>query len=108
MNVDTARSTDEAFKWMGHSPYDIVITNLNRLESAAPCTPGASEPQAGCYFLREMENRFASSRRPPAIVYTGDLRPELGTPAYAIGITNSPVELFDLILTVLEKRDVKP
>lgn len=106
MNVDLARSTDEALEWLRHSRYQVLITNLRRDNDAKePCTENApaSQAQAGCDLVKKAHDRYQDAA-PAMIIYTGRVNERLGTPAHASGITSQPAELFRLILNALEKR----
>lgn len=104
--VDVARTTDEGLRLLSRYSYDAVVSDLMRSgQDGAPCTAGSpAAPQAGCRLLSEMQ-RLCGDGMPPAIIYSANMRPELGTPAYAVGITNSPDELMAKLMDAFERRN---
>ena len=70
--------------------YDILLSDIKR--------HGIGD--AGVIFLKEIYN---DGIRIPAIFYISNLKPELGTPPYAFGITNRPDELLHLVIDIAER-----
>lgn len=64
------------------------------------------EVVANAAFLEEMSANPPKDQQkmPPAIFYYPDYKPNMGTPPYAFGITNSPTELMHLIVDVLQRK----
>jgi CheY-like chemotaxis protein len=88
--VDLAKSNDEAEERFLETPYDVVISDIEREggESglALPDRLARADPQ-----------------RPPVIFYVTTLTE--GTPDGAVGITNRPDTLMDLILDCVERQE---
>jgi hypothetical protein len=87
--VDLATSNDEAMLRFLETPYDLVISNIKR-----------STGESGLALPDRLAQ--ADPRHPPVIFYV--LNPK-GTPHGAVGITNRPDTLMDLILDCLEKQE---
>ena len=87
--VDLATSNDEAAERLLETPYDLVVSDIDR---------GAGESGL------ELPARLAQAdpRPPPLIFYVSTLQE--GTPAGAVGITNRPDTLMDLILDCVEEQ----
>lgn len=105
VNVDLAKSTSEAQKWLGQAYYDIIITDFRRdSDPSAPCYTDLKEPaNAGCDLIQKV----GSSRKtewPRIIVYTGRLDGRFGPPLHADGMTNSPSKLLHLILDAVARK----
>jgi hypothetical protein len=55
VNVDQAKSTDEAIQWLVRAAYDAVITDAYReKDPTAPCQSQEVNPSAGCDLLRKV------------------------------------------------------
>jgi hypothetical protein len=87
--VETVRSTAEAKEALRWARYDTVVADLDR--DAERPTPRIAEEAA------------ALLRGTPVIYYISDLDPKLGTPAGALGITDKPDELYELVITAVER-----
>ena len=74
----------------GAGPYDLIISDIER----------HGDPAAGLAFLAELRRTSDI----PLIFYVTDLKPELGVPPGAFGITEHVDELIHLILDVLERK----
>jgi hypothetical protein len=86
--IDTATTTEEATAMNAKSSYQVVISDMDRIES----------PKAGEELLASV-----GPEGPPVIIYLLNYKPELGVPDGAFGITNRPDELVDLVLDALER-----
>jgi len=83
--VDTAISSNDAEVLLKSNRYDAVISDIARGDS----------PEAGLAFishLRELDPTV------PLVFYIRNIDPKLGSPAGALGLTNRPDELLDLLL----------
>lgn len=87
-----ASSSEQARKYLTSGVYDIVISDIKRKDN----------PSEGVEFLKQLE--LENVPYPPFIFNIGNLNPDLGTPPYAFGITNNPVELLHLVLDVLDRK----
>jgi hypothetical protein len=88
--VDLAKSNDEAMERFLETPYDIVVSNIDR---------GAGE--SGLALPARLAR--ADPQHPPVIFYVTELK--AGTPEGGVGITNRPDTLMDLILDCVEKLE---
>ena len=93
IEIDTAKSTDEALDILRHAEYDLVISDIARGEKAT----------AGLDFLNEFRKQ---NKTTPLIYYVGVIDSKLGVPAQAFGITNRPDELLHLVLDALERKKI--
>ncbi|HXY98527.1 MAG TPA: response regulator [Stellaceae bacterium] len=92
-----AKSTDEALEKLKRQSFDVIISDMDR----------PADPQAGYTLLDKLR---ASGDRTPFIIYSGSHAPEHRAEARrrgAVGCTNRPDELFEMVLSALE-RGVKP
>ncbi|MEM9885639.1 MAG: response regulator [Bacteroidota bacterium] len=85
-------SSAEAKAELQRQAYDIVISDIYRKDN----------PSEGVEFLAQLAQEEIDI--PPFLFNIANLQPEKGTPPYAFGITNQPVELFHLILDVLDRK----
>jgi len=86
-----ADSTDEAFEKLKRQSFDAIISDMGR----------PPDPQAGYTLLDRLR---ASGDRTPFIIYAGSRSPEHRAESRrrgAVGCTNRPDELFDMVLSVL-------
>jgi CheY-like chemotaxis protein len=90
VDIDTARSTEEAMAMLGKSRYDLVISDMARGE----------DPAAGLSFLEKLRS---DGKALPVIFYVGVFHPQRPIPAWAFGITNRTDELLHLALDALER-----
>jgi CheY-like chemotaxis protein len=88
--VAQVRSTEEALAFLTREPVDVILSDIARDTSA----------QAGLEALPALAKAAPSS---PVVFYVGAVRPELGTPIGAFGLTNRPDALLHLVLDVLER-----
>ena len=88
--VTRARTTEEAVKRLKGEDFDLIISDIARGDT----------PDAGVRALPRLR-RLAPST--PVIFYVGTLRPDLGPPPGAFGITNDPEELVHLVFDALER-----
>ncbi len=94
MSVSVASSTKEALEFLETQPVDVVISDVCR---------GVVQDE-GFRFLKKMRKEGLHR---PTIFLLMDYKPELGTPAYAFGITNQVDEMLNLLFDALERvRDV--
>jgi CheY-like chemotaxis protein len=92
ISVDLATSTGEALEKVGHTSYDVILSDMAR-----------DRPDAGLVLLRRL--RKAGSRI-EVVFYVGELDADLGVPAGAFGITNYPEPLLHYVFDVLERSRV--
>jgi CheY-like chemotaxis protein len=91
VEMDTAKSTDQAIEMLKHTSYDVMLSDIARDDS----------PSDGLDFLekfREMDTKT------PVIFYVGVIDPTKSTPLKSFGITNRPDELLHLVLDALERK----
>jgi CheY-like chemotaxis protein len=88
--VDVATTSDEGLLALAGSRFDLVISDMMRNDV----------PDEGIRFLAQMRSRNLYR---PTIFTVGRFKPELGTPAYAFGITNRVDELLNLVFDALER-----
>ena len=91
VDVDTAKSSQEALDILSKGKYDIIISDMAR----------GDDPSAGIKFLEKLRERDKAT---PVIFYIGVFDPAKGNPPQAFGITNRPDELLHLILDALERK----
>jgi CheY-like chemotaxis protein len=88
MQVTTCLSSEEALELLGRASFDVLISDMGR--------PGDS--QAGYTLLEEMRVADITT---PFIIYSSSNKPEhkeLARQRGALGSTNSPTELLDLVV----------
>jgi CheY-like chemotaxis protein len=90
VKVDVAATSDDALVLLAGNRFDLVITDMMRNEV----------PDEGMRFLAAMRRR---NLHRPTIFTVGRFKPEMGTPAYAFGITNRVDELLNLVFDALER-----
>jgi CheY-like chemotaxis protein len=88
--IDLARSSGEGLEMLGRADFDLVISNIAR----------DGNRKEGIQFLTRMR---ATDHREPVAFYIMNLDRSRGTPGDAIGITNQPDELVNLVLDGLER-----
>ncbi len=91
IEVDIAKSTDEALQMLKHARYDLILSDMARYD----------DPADGLDFLKQFRKTDAKT---PVIFYIGTIDPKKGVPAKAFGITNRPDELLHLVLDALERK----
>jgi len=91
VELDIAKSTEEAIKMLKHAKYDLILSDMNRDD----------EPSAGLDFLKKFRT---ADEKTPVIFYIGVFDPEKGVPPKSFGITNRPDELLHLVLDALERK----
>jgi len=92
IDVDTAKSTEEALGMLQHGNYDLVLSDISRGDDAI----------AGLKGLEQLRKKLTT----PVIFYVGVFDPARGVPPQAFGITNRPDELLHLTLDALERKRV--
>lgn len=88
-------STDEAFEMLKRQSFDAIISDMNR----------PPDDRAGYTLLDKLR---ASGDRTPFIIYAGSQDPEHRVEARrrgAVGCTNRPDELFEMVLSVLGTKN---
>jgi len=85
-------SSEEALIELEKRSYDLVVSDIYRVNN----------PSEGIDFLKQLIARHKDI--PPFIFSIANFEPERGVPPYAFGITNQPVELFHLILDILDRK----
>jgi CheY-like chemotaxis protein len=94
MHVMTCLSTDEALERLARSDFDVVISDMSR----------PPDREAAYTLLRAMRD---AGHTTPFIIYAGAVSQEHRQEAEqlgALGITNRPQELLDLVLQAVEAR----
>lgn len=91
VEIDIAKSTQEALKILEKMQYDFIISDIARGE----------DDTAGLDFLTELRKK---DKLTPVIFYIGEIDETKGTPAQAFGLTNLPSELLHLVLDLLERK----
>ncbi len=98
MRVELAVSTEEALAALEKESFDVVISDMGR----------PPDPQAGYALLKAMRER---GNLTPFVIYAGSNAPEhkqLARERGALGSTNRPQELLDLVLRAVERVDGAP
>ncbi len=98
MRVELALSTEEALVALEKKSFDVVISDMGR----------PPDPQAGYTLLKAMRERGDLT---PFVIYAGSNALEhkqLARERGALGSTNSPQELLDLVLRAVERVDTAP
>lgn len=85
-------SSREAMEELQKRSYDIVISDIDRENNSSE----------GTDFLSSLMHQKIDT--PPFIFSIANFEPERGTPPYSFGITNQPVELFHLVLDILDRK----
>lgn len=94
VKFDLALSTDEALDKLKRRTYDAIISDMGR----------PPDPHAGYTLLDKLRE---SGYRTPFIIYAGSRAPEHRAEARrhdALGCTNRPDELFEMVLSALGRR----
>lgn len=91
--VDTVTSEAEARQRLSCQRYDVILSDIARGDRGS----------AGLEFLSAIQQLAPDA---PVIFYIRNVRPNLGTPAGAFGLTSRPDVLIDLLLDALERRRV--
>ena len=86
-----AHSSEEAREKLQQTQYDLVISDISRKDN----------PAEGVEFLAAYAP--AHPAHPPFIFNIANFDKAKGTPPYAFGITNNPVDLFHLIMDILDR-----
>jgi CheY-like chemotaxis protein len=87
-SIEFATTTQQALRVLKRGTFDVVISDNKR----------EGKRDEGERFVERTKGR------PWTILYVGDLRPELGTPPYAFGITNKPHQLLHYVVDALERE----
>lgn len=90
VQVDIARSTNDALDMLKHQTYDLILSDMAR----------GDDSTAGIDLLQKLKE---ANNRTPVIFYVGVLDPTKGIPPLSFGITNRPDELLHLTLDALER-----
>jgi PleD family two-component response regulator len=94
MRVALAQSTDEALEALKANRFDVVISDMGR----------PPDPEAGYTLLTTMRERGDMT---PFVIYAGSravAHKQLAQERGALGTTNRPQELLDLVLRAVEAR----
>ena len=97
IEVDIAEDTEKAIKMLKNASYNIVISDMHRNNELPP----GKKETAGLTFLQKFRE---INKNTPVIFYIGIIKPDLGVPACAFGLTNRPDELLHLVLDALERK----
>lgn len=93
VSFSIAKSTEEAMTYLKNRSFDAIISDMGR----------PPDPQAGYTLLDKLRT---SGDRTPFIIYAGSRSPDHQAEARrrgALGCTNRPNELFEMVLSVLGK-----
>jgi CheY-like chemotaxis protein len=90
IKVEVSTTSDDGLTKLEGGHFDFVISDMMR----------DGVPDDGIHFLSKMRRRNLHC---PTIFTVGRFRPEMGTPAYAFGITNRVDELLNLIFDAVER-----
>jgi CheY-like chemotaxis protein len=96
--IETAATTEEALGALDRVRFDLVISDMHRVED------GVEEPKAGLKLLDAMRSR----RRIPLVFYTANavlLRDNPEMSAYGAVATDTANELFAEVKSMLSRRD---
>lgn len=111
ISIDIVGSTADALRLFEiAAKYDAVISDMDRppqADNATPCYGSTDVKGAGCGLLKALHGKLGTGM-PPTIIYAGSFDPSLGTPPYAIGITNRVDHLLQFVLDALERRGENP
>jgi CheY-like chemotaxis protein len=89
--IETATSDDDARQRLVADRYDVVVSDIAR----------GDRNQAGVEFISTIREYDTAV---PIIFYIRNMDLDRGTPYGALGLTNRPDELVDLLLDALERR----
>lgn len=93
--INVAKSTREAIQHLDHGKYDLIITDIHRIED------GVENPSAGYTLMAKAEMREPYT---PSVIYTSNIEavdPNESSPAS--GVADDPRALADLVLTLIGK-----
>ncbi|GAU68125.1 regulatory protein [Streptomyces sp. NBRC 110611] len=90
MHIDIALSTEEATPCFRRTPYDMIISDLDR----------EGDPQAGITMLRVLERYRIDV---PVLIYAGRFDPERGVDRRIFAATTAPVELVHYVIDLMER-----
>jgi CheY-like chemotaxis protein len=91
ITIDLADDTDEALYKLARAEYDLVISDMERY----------GDDEAGSHLLERMRGKQIYHW---TIIYLRNLKPELGTPAWAFAITNRPDHLLHYVMDIMERE----
>ncbi len=93
-DIEYAGNSEEATELLkkNNFDYDLIISDIKR----------GGVNNEGIEFLKKLHEGYETDI-PPTIFYITDFKPELGTPPYAFGITNSPIELIHLVADIIQR-----
>lgn len=91
VEFDIALNSEQAWYQINHNKYDLIISDILRNGDA----------KAGINFLNHAAN---NGFRIPFIFFIANVKPELGTPAYALGVTNLVGDLLHYVMDVIERK----
>lgn len=90
MQVDSARSTEEALHLLGHRSYDMVLTDIRR----------GNDPQAGIRMLQEFRDHGINL---PVVIHAAQFDSRLGIDSLAFAGTNRPDEVVHYVIDLMER-----
>ena len=95
-DIDFAEQSEIAERLLNEKKfdYDLIVSDIKR----------GDVKTEGIDFLKHLHSYY-SEEIPPTIFYITDFNPGLGTPAYAFGITNSPLELIHLVADIIQRQE---
>jgi CheY-like chemotaxis protein len=97
--IETATTTEEALRALDTGKFDLVISDMHRVEN------GAEEPRAGLKLLDGLRSR---RRSVPLVLYTANavlLRENPEVSAYGAVATDTATELLTEVRAILSRRD---
>jgi CheY-like chemotaxis protein len=98
LELETATTTEEALRALDAGRFDLVISDMHRVEN------GVEEPRAGLKLLREMRSR---RHGPPLVFYTSNaalLRENPEISADGAVVADTAGELFNEVRRALRRR----
>jgi CheY-like chemotaxis protein len=96
--IETATTTEEALRVLDKDRFDLVISDMHRVED------GVEEPKAGLKLLEALRSR----RHIPLVFYTANavlLRDDPAVSAYGAAATDTANELFAEVKGMLSRRN---
>ena len=91
VQIDSAFSSENAALMIKNTPYDLIVSDLNRNGNV----------HEGYEFIKELVEQ---NIRIPTIFYITKFHEERGVPPYTFGITNRPTELLHLVMDIIERK----
>lgn len=92
IRITSAATSEEASRLIQFNNYQLILSDIFR----------GNDPEEGIKFIKRLneENNIVI----PTILYTGYVEKWRGTPAYAFGICDSPSDLINYCLDIMERN----